>query len=602
MQIRGTTLRDQALTPDIRATLAPVLRLLSSADGPLLVFGLGLLLCLPALLTGFSLADDILRLNAHGHSVLPVERPAWDLFSWLGSEEGEARAVADLTGLWSLPADATVRALRPLASLLHAGEQRLWPGHAWAMHLHNLLWYALLLAAAALVFRAFLGGGWIAATALLVYAFDDTHGPAVAAITGRHQLMAAACGAATLLAHHRWRADGWAPGLWVGPAALAIGLAASETAMTTFAFLFAYVIVLERAPGPQQWATFAGYAGVAAVWTIVAGLLGYSVVDPLTNPGPALATIAGRLPLLALAQAGIPYATSLADLSGPWPAVAAGLAAAVVGAIGWLLMPLLERQPMAAFWGLATLLSLVPASLGGGGESALLFPGIGFAALLAQFFAAVLYTARGGRIATLRPPIAVLAGIWVALHVVVAPLLLPARAIAPLVADAHLDAIEATLPTDAALADQQLVIVNAPSVEAGPGLLARRAAVGAGLPQSARVLSVGAGAITIERSDADRLILSVEPAMAPVPLDAAAPAFALASARFAEGDEIEIEGFHARIDAVTSGRAARVEFTFDVPCENESLRWVAWDGGAYRPFAVPAVGETVRMQHGSGLR
>jgi hypothetical protein len=595
MQIRGTRLRDQALTPDIRATLAPVLRLLSSADGPLVVLGLGLVLCLPALLTGFSLADDILRLNAHGHRVLPVERPAWDLFSWLGSEEGEARAVADLTGLWSLPADATVRAPRPLTSLLHAGEQRLWPGQAWAMHLHNIVWYALLLAAAALLFREFLGAGWIAATALLVYAFDDAHGPAVAAITGRHQLIAAACGAVTLLAHHRWRADGWTPGLWVGPVTLAIGLAASETAMTTVAFLFAYVIVLERAPGPQQWATFAGYAGVAAVWTVVVGLLGYSVADPLANPGLALATIVERLPLLALAQAGIPYATSLADLPGAWAALASALAATVAGGIGWLLTPLFERQPMAAFWGLATLLSLVPASLGAGGESALLFPGIGFAALLAQFFAAVLYTARGGRVATLRAPIVALAGIWVALHVVVAPLLLPVRAIAPLFADARLDAIETTLPTDAALADQQLVIVNAPNLEAGPGLLARRAAVGAVLPQSARILSVAAGAVEVERADDDRLILRVDQAMAPVPLGAAAPAFALAAARFAEGDEIEIEGFRARVDAVASGRATRLEFTFDVPCENESLRWVAWDGEAYRPFAVPAVGETVRV-------
>lgn len=597
MAIRETRLRDRSLSPDIRATLAPVLRVLSGADGPLLALGLGLLLCLPALLTGFALADHALRLNAHGHAELPLARPAYDLFSWLGPHPEELRAIADLSGVWSLPEGTSLRAPRPLTSLLHALEQRFWPEQAWLMHLQGLLWHGLLLALLLQLYRGILGGGWIAVTALLLYAIDDARGPAVAAITGRHQLVAAVGVVVALLAHHRWRAEGWAPGAWLGPLLFAVALAASETAVGLLAWVLAYVIVLERAPGPQQWATFAGYAGVAVVWFVLVAALGYSVTDPLRFPGLALATLATNAPLLALAQAGIPFAPLLAA-SGLPAVLAALVASALVAGLAWLLSPLLQRNAVAAFWGLGGVLALIPATLGGGGEAALVLPGIGFAALLAQFFAAVLYTARDGRMHSLRPEVAALAGGALLLHGVVAPLLLPLRAAAPLFATARLNEIDAGLPTDAALADQQLVIVNAPDAASGPGLLARRAVTGGVLPESARVLALGPGTAELERIAADQVVLTLAQGMTPLPLGSDAPVTALAAAEFVADQSVEVEGFGVRIVAAEAGRATRIEFTFDVPCDNESLRWVAWDGTGYRPFVVPEIGASVPVGAG----
>ena len=42
-------------------------------------------------------------------------------------------------------------------------------------------------------------------------------------------------------------------------------------------------------------------------------------------------------------------------------------------------------------------------------------------------------------------------------------------------------------------------------------------------------------------------------------------------------------------------RPSKVRFRFDVALEDESLRWIAWDNGSYKPFTPPAVGATARL-------
>ena len=49
------------------------------------------------------------------------------------------------------------------------------------------------------------------------------------------------------------------------------------------------------------------------------------------------------------------------------------------------------------------------------------------------------------------------------------------------------------------------------------------------------------------------------------------------------------------------GRPANVAFRFETPLEDESLRWICWQGGEFVPWAPPAVGEEVTLHFG-GLR
>ena len=86
-----------------------------------------------------------------------------------------------------------------------------------------------------------------------------------------------------------------------------------------------------------------------------------------------------------------------------------------------------------------------------------------------------------------------LAGIWLFIHLILAPLLLPLRALYPSDLDAFMAKIDATLPKDEALGSRTLVVVNTPDFSLSFYLLMRRAALGEPLPGFIRFLSITAG-------------------------------------------------------------------------------------------------------------
>lgn len=60
------------------------------------------------------------------------------------------------------------------------------------------------------------------------------------------------------------------------------------------------------------------------------------------------------------------------------------------------------------------------------------------------------------------------------------------------------------------------------------------------------------------------------------------------------GDTVELTAVTVEVIALTDdGRPAEVAFSFSVPLEDPSLRWLAVTTDGYIPFTVPAVGETV---------
>src|SRR5262249_23762637 len=62
------------------------------------------------------------------------------------------------------------------------------------------------------------------------------------------------------------------------------------------------------------------------------------------------------------------------------------------------------------------------------------------------------------------------------------------------------------------------------------------------------------------------------------------------------GDTLALTGLTIGVRQVTAeGRPVEILFTFDEPLESPTLRWIAWDGRRYVDFAIPAIGETVRL-------
>ncbi len=128
-----------------------------------------------------------------------------------------------------------------------------------------------------------------------------------------------------------------------------------------------------------------------------------------------------------------------------------------------LLVPLLRRDRVARFWATGMLLSVIPACTAFPADRMLVWVGIGALAVVAQFLtwkmgAASEKEVRGGRALPAR------ALVWflVAVHLVAAPLALPARAAWFAGPPGLLDQVRPTKPLDASVADQDLIIVNPP--------------------------------------------------------------------------------------------------------------------------------------------
>jgi hypothetical protein len=68
------------------------------------------------------------------------------------------------------------------------------------------------------------------------------------------------------------------------------------------------------------------------------------------------------------------------------------------------------------------------------------------------------------------------------------------------------------------------------------------------------------------------------------------------------GDTIRLSNLLIKITGLTEDRRIReVVFQFDVPLENQLLRFITWDprGQQFVPFSLPGVGETVKI---NGIR
>ncbi|MCU0685466.1 MAG: hypothetical protein MUF34_25035 [Polyangiaceae bacterium] len=130
---------------------------------------------------------------------------------------------------------------RPIASLSRAFDWLVLGEHPWAMHLHSVLWYGLLVAVAAALYRRLLGSTWAAGLAALLYAVDDAHGVPVGWLANRNGLCAAVFGLLAVGAYAHGRERGSRPAAWLAHAALAASLLSAEAGLAAFLYMGAYI-------------------------------------------------------------------------------------------------------------------------------------------------------------------------------------------------------------------------------------------------------------------------------------------------------------------------------------------------------------------------
>lgn len=577
-------------------------RWLTSRRLPIVVTLLAMVLALPSLGVG-RLADDLIHqlkmVGSTRYSDIPGG--SLELFTFFDGDPERTMKFVDTGDMpwWTVP-DIKAAFWRPITVMTHWVDYQLWPDMPVLMHAHSIAWFGVGVFLVALFYRRMMGCTWMAGLAALLFAIDDAHGMPVGFIANRNTLIAMAFGVLTLLCHDRWRRDGWTYGAFLGPALLALSLLAKEAGVAITGFLFAYAIFLERTGWRRGLLSLWPYAVVVIVWRALWTYLGYGLwamgpyVDPLAEPLRYLGHLVYRAPILLLGQWALPPSDLAIILGDDGRRVLLWIAVVFLVAMTMIFVPVLRRDRIARFWATGMALSIFPPCATFSSDRSLFFIGLGAMGLLVRFLG-LMY----GRVdtsparSTWRIPAKVLVGVFVLAHGIVAPIMFPLRAAYPLGSKKFLQQCLVLTPMDESVEKQDVVIVNAPIVMHALYMSIIRELNGLPVPRRTRSLAPGFTGVTVHRPDARTLIarpvggflgweadqLMRGPHM-PMPL----------------GHRIELTGMTIEITELTADkRPAEVTFTFGVPLEDPSLRWLQWKEGEFIPFIPPAVGQTISL-------
>jgi hypothetical protein len=402
--------------------------------------------------------------------------------------------------------------------------------------------------------------------------------------------MAAALGFAGLVAHVRWREDGWQPGAALAPLALVLSLAASEVGIAVAVYLLAYEALGRAAAGLRSRVraalpTLIIIAVYLGTWSRFGhGASGGGYIDPLRDPALFLFELPARLPVL---LGGIvlggnadwwllrpdlrPIITTIGVTA------SLGFAALFVAASR---DGIVQERAAVRWLATATVLSAVPFAGTPIGSRCLLVPFVGGAALLAvvieRWWTAWRHAA-GARARLMRASAAGLAII----HLVLAPLgriggpVLVRQMLTAHVANA-LDAVDLDPDT---LPKQTAVVLAAPDLVIGLHAPFYRVLHRLPMPDTWRVLSWAPGTHRFVRTGVDTLEMEVSGA-------------GLSDARLETGSNVSLRGLEATVLSSDGGQV-RVRFRFDRSLDDASVTVLARRDDHLERVAVPHIGETL---------
>lgn len=328
---------------------------------------LGLLCFVPALSAGFY-GDDFVLLSTLEGSAPSTANPA-NLYLYSTGKPAEVATLVQGGAFpwWTHPG-FKVALWRPLTSVLLRLDHAAFGLRPLGYHAHSLLWFLGLVGVVGALYRRLFPGA-VAALAVLVFAVDESHWLISSWVSNRHAIISAVAGFLGLLMHLRWREQGYRPGLPLSLAAFAIGLAAGESGLQSFAFVAAYELVGARGGAGQRVRALMPALGLAVGYLVLYKLSGFGArnagayIDPIGETSRFL----GRALIIAPSM--------LAELLGgtevlyalhrPVPVIRVLLTFAVLGGGGALLWRALRALPEAerrttCWFLLGGLLALVP--------------------------------------------------------------------------------------------------------------------------------------------------------------------------------------------------------------------------------------------------
>jgi hypothetical protein len=562
-------------------------------------------LCAPALFTGYQIDDYFQEALLRGED--PLERslsPVHELFTFSDGDPATNLQFQNLGALpWWTDPEMKTRLWRPVSSITRVLDHAIAPESAGFAHAQSIGWMLLLALAVLALMRRIHGPTRLAALAALIYAIDSNHGMPVAWLANRNALITGLLGVLALIAHDRWRRDGWRPGRILAPIALMLALLAGEAGIATTAYLFSYALFLDRGPGGRveplrtRLLRLTPYAAVVVGWRLVYSALGYGTahsgvyLDPLREPMAFLAAAPLRIPAMLGDQfLGFPSPVMLL-FDGPLAiALAAGstLALSLTAAVVW---PVLRGRPEAGFWTVGLLLSAVPIAATFPAPRLLTFVTLGAAALVAMLIEAVLMNEGSARLGG--PWTRRLVWLLFLLHLPLAALALPAQTqSARFISDLVFEPCDAAVPDDPSIVDKRVLFLN--SNDLGVGFLTlKRRIEGRPAPESARLLASAMYDLDVEGIDTRTLDIGIPAGMQSLQADSLLRS---ADEPLPVGAVVQLSGMRAEIMSWNDADLVdRVRFRFDRPLTDDSLVWVCTRGGVPEICAPPAPGEVLRL-------
>jgi hypothetical protein len=181
--------------------------------------------------------------------------------------------------------------------------------------------------------------------------------------------------------------------------------------------------------------------------------------------------------------------------------------------------------------------------------------------------------------------------VWMAVHMVLGPILLPLTALTTYIIQRPIDWGAATLPNPG---KGQIIIVNLPLDMMPPYIFLTHASRYMQAPVDLRLLSSGITAVEIEGVDAHTVIVRPQEGLFSQPWD---KVFRDDSLPFSPGNIVKLNGMTVQITKTTAnGRPTEIRYNFESALDDPLLRWVIWSDRGFVPFMPPKAGQRIMLK------
>jgi hypothetical protein len=602
--------------------------ILTSRYWIVIILIVAVLLYIPFLFSGFFQDDYGFRLNFSPDIYEKYNIPAEVMqngplnlygFSWDSSARLRIEQDKGFAPWWASDQIKT-NFFRPLSSLTLALDFSLWPESPLLMHIHSLLWFGLLIALTYQLYRSVSGSTVVAGISILLIVLDDVFSGPAGWISNRHALIAMVFCVLCVWLYHQGTSK--QRGLYIAGSygAYVLALLASEMGLVTFAYLFAYLLVLDRDKWLGRVKRIVPFVLITVVWRLAYTGLGYGArgtllyIDPILNPVDFITQLLTRYPVLLFSAFGLPVADLLIAFSPQAMGVVAAVLLIPLGLLALAVYPILNTHRTSAFWLLGLLGAIIPLVSGIPQSRNLGLVSLGVMGLAGQLFVGVATARKTGPLTTFQLVLLKIATpILLILYLIVSPMLVISNP-ATTRMNAEQQASAADFGSAPELSQQNLYVINPPGALSFMGGLFQRLFSDKPFPASINYLSSGFAPVNIERVDAQTIIVTPDGGYTPLPGPVLDDKTGTVTQVHLENVYRALDGFYynprnpmqvgqvvalsevkVEVTEMTGdGRIAQAAYTFDHPLDDNRYVWLLWNEttSAYERVQMPAVGES----------